>query len=136
MHTIDKGEVARYMVVAHLIKKGMKVSIPLTENSSYDLIADDGAKLYRTQVKKGTYRNGALQIQLHSTSYKKDNELTIKKYTCRDIDWLIAVDTDHNKFYLIDYTTGQFDGRTCVWLRVEEPKKSTNNVVLASRYEF
>ena len=136
MHTIDKGEVARYMAVAHLIKKGMKVSVPLTENSSYDLIVDDGTKLYRTQIKKGTYRNGALQIQLHSTSYKKDNELTIKKYSSHDIDWLIAVDVEHNKFYLLDYSTGKLDGRNAIWLRIEEPKKATNNIVYAKDFEI
>lgn len=136
MHTVDKGEVARYMVVTHLISKGMKVSVPLTENCSYDLVADHSGKLYRTQVKKGNYRNGALQIHCHSPSYAKNEKLNLHKYTSRDIDWLIGVDVEHGKFYLLDYTTGQYDGRNSVWLRVEQPKRPTNNIVYAKDYEF
>jgi hypothetical protein len=136
MHTVDKGEVARYMVVAHLIKMGKIVSVPLTENSSYDLIVDSNNKLFRTQVKKGRYHNGALEVSLHSVSYARGKKLNLKKYTSADIDWLIAVDVEHNKFYLLDYTTGQFDGRNSIWLRVEEGKKKRPNTVFASNYEF
>lgn len=137
MHTVDKGEVARYMVVSHLIKKEMIVSVPLTENSSYDLIVDHQGKLYRTQVKKGRYYNGALQISLHSASYAKGKKLSVKKYTADKIDWLIGVDVEHEKFYLIDYTSGKFDGRNSIWLRVEENKhKNGRNPVFAKDYEF
>ena len=136
MHPVDKGEVARYMAVAYLIKKGAVVSVPLTENSSYDLIVDYEGKIRRTQVKKGRYHNGALQISLHSTSYAKGKKLSVKHYTSNDIDWLIGVDVEHDKFYLIDYTTGSFDGRNSIWLRVEEGQNRGKKAVLAKDYEL
>lgn len=135
MHTIDKGEVARYMTAVHLIKMGAIVSVPMTENSSYDLIVDHNNKIHRTQVKKGRYNNGALEISLHSVSYKKGQLMTLKKYTAKDIDWLIGVDIEHEKFYLIDYSTGQFDGRNSIWLRVEDEGKRKNSK-LAADYEL
>ena len=114
----------------------MIVSVPLTENSSYDLVVDVNDKLYRTQVKKGRYHNGALEVSLHSVSYKSGKKLTLKKYTAADIDWLIAVDVEHEKFYLLDYTTGKYDGRNSIWLRVEEGQRKGRKAVLASDYEF
>ena len=136
MHPIDKGEVARYMTVAYLIKKGMIVSVPLTENSSYDLIVEHQRKLYKTQVKKGRYHNGALQVSLHTSSYKKDRALTVKNYTAQDIDWLIGVEVDHEKYYLIDYTTGKFDGRNSIWLRIEDGKRKGKQTIFAKDYEL
>ena len=135
MHTVDKGEVARYMTVAHLIKKGMIVSVPLTENSSYDLIVDYQGKLHRTQVKKGRFNNGALEISLHTLA-KKNQVISPKHYTAKDIDWLIGVDVEHEKFYLLDYSTGEFDGRNSIWLRVEEGSNKGKRPIYAINYEL
>jgi|HubBroStandDraft_2_1064218.scaffolds.fasta_scaffold311550_3 hypothetical protein len=136
MHTIDKGEVARYSAAVHLMERGFIVSVPLTENSSYDLIVENDGKLYRTQIKKANYDEGVLKISLHTINHNTKIDGSIKKYTSKEIDWLIAVDTDKNKYYLIDYSTGEYDNRNGIWLRLDPPQRKRKNIKYAKDYEF
>jgi len=137
MHTVDKGEVARYLAIVHLMKKDAIVSIPTSENSPYDLVVDYQGKLYRAQVKKLMPQgNGTLKLPACTKIFKND-KWTDVKYTSSDIDWLLGVDIDNNKLYRIDYTTGKFDGFSGFLLRLEPTKN--NNIVrirLAKDYEF
>jgi hypothetical protein len=50
-HTKHKGDIGEAAVTLDLIAKGYIVSRPLTECAPYDLIADNGKKLVRIQVK-------------------------------------------------------------------------------------
>jgi hypothetical protein len=136
MHTIDKGEVARYLAVAHLMKLGFVVSVPLTENSSYDLIVDDKGKLLRTQVKKATLSEGVLKISLHTNSHNTNVVGTVKKYTAKDFDLLVAVYVEENKFYKLDYSAGEYDNRNGIWLRIDTPQRERKNIKYAKDYEF
>lgn len=137
MHTIDKGEVARYLAIVHLMKKDAIVSIPTSENCSYDLVVDYQNKLYRAQVKKLMPQdNGTLKLPACSKTFKDGKWIDVK-YTSSDIDWLLGVDIDHDKLYRIDYTTGKFDGFSGFILRLE-PAKNNNLVRIrfAKDYEF
>lgn len=136
MHTTDKGEVARYMTVTHLMKMGYIVSVPLTENSSYDLIADDGQRLYRIQVKKATLHKDKIKINLYTNNYNKNVEGSIKKYTSNEIDWVIGVYIEENKFYKIDYLSKEFDNKSALILRLAAPKINHPNCKYATDYEF
>lgn len=136
MHTIDKGEVARYLAAAHLMKLGFIVSVPLTENSSYDLIVDDKGKLLRTQVKKATLSEGVLKIALHTNNHNTKVVGTLKKYTAKDFDLLIAVYVEENKFYKLDYSTGEYDNRNGIWLRLDPPLRKRKNIKFAVDYEM
>jgi PD-(D/E)XK endonuclease len=136
MHTTDKGEVARYSAAAHLMKLGFVVSVPLTENSSYDLLLDKDGKFYRTQIKKATLINGVLKIKLYTANHNKNIVGSIKKYTSKDIDWLIGVDIDSNRFYLIDYSTGVYNNKNSVWLRLDESKRKRKDIRIAKDYEL
>ncbi len=98
-------------------------------------MVDYKGKIYRTQIKKGRYHNGALQISLCAAKYNKDRRYSPKHYTDKDIDWLIGVDVEHEKFYLIDYTSGEFNGRSSIWLRVEEDG-ARKNAVFAKDYQL
>lgn len=63
MHTVDKGEIARYLAIVHLIKKDAVVSILTSENCAYDLVVDYQGKLCRVQVKKLMPQdNGTLKL--------------------------------------------------------------------------
>lgn len=136
MHTIDKGEIARYLAAAHLMKLGFVVSVPLTENSAYDLVVEDKGKLLRTQVKKATFSEGVLKINLHTTNHNTKIAGTIKKYTAQDIDLLIAVYVEGNKFYKLDYLTGDYDNRNAIWLRLDYPQRKQKKIKYAKDYEF
>jgi Holliday junction resolvase len=49
--TKDKGNFAEAKVLTFLIKKGFNVSLPWSENSKYDLVAEKGGKFLRVQLK-------------------------------------------------------------------------------------
>lgn len=49
--TNQKGDVALGQAVAWFLTRGCCISLPLTESQSYDLVVDDGARLYRVEVK-------------------------------------------------------------------------------------
>lgn len=136
MHTTDKGEVARYAAAAHFMKLGFVVSVPLTENSAYDLIVEDNGKLYRTQVKKALPDGGVLKVSLHTVNHNTKVAGTIKKYTAKDIDLLVAVHVEENKFYRLDYSTGEYDNRNSIWLRLDPPRRKRANIKYAQDYEF
>jgi hypothetical protein len=136
MHTIDKGEIARYLAAVHLMKLGYVVSVPLTENSSYDLIVEDKGKLFRTQVKKATLSDGVLKVNLHTVNHNTNIAGTTKKYTAKDIDLLIAVYVEENKLYKLDYSTGEYDNRNTIWLRLDPPKRKRLDIKYAKDYEF
>lgn len=51
----DQGNLAEAYAIFKLTELGFKLSKPLIENISYDLVADDGCVLYKVQVKSSTF---------------------------------------------------------------------------------
>lgn len=132
MHTVDKGEVSRYLAVAHFTKLGWRTSVPITENSPYDLIVECDGKLHRVQVKTAKIEPSHIEIRLTSS-----NTNYTKKYSGDDIDWLVGVDIDANKFYRIDYSNGLFDKRRQINLRTVATKNNrVKDVNWAKNFEI
>ena len=61
------GEPSELIVALELARAGYIVAKPFGENCRYDLVIDDGAKLFRVQVKTGRLRNGAIVFNTYST---------------------------------------------------------------------
>jgi hypothetical protein len=61
------GDRSELEVMGALIRNGYRIALPFGENHRYDLIADDGERLYRVQVKTGRLRNGAISFSCSST---------------------------------------------------------------------
>jgi len=47
----EKGDETKARAIHELISSGCRVSVPSGDNDKYDLIVDDGARLYRVQCK-------------------------------------------------------------------------------------
>jgi len=47
------GDRSEAMVLAALVRNGYQCSIPFGENRRYDILADDGERIHRVQVKTG-----------------------------------------------------------------------------------
>ena len=58
--TKRKGDISEARAIGALAEAGYFVSIPFGENQRYDLIADNGKRLLRVQVKTGRLRNGVI----------------------------------------------------------------------------
>ena len=61
------GDISEARVIAALIEAGFLVSKPFGENARYDLIADDGERLHRVQVKTGRVRGGVIVFNCYSS---------------------------------------------------------------------
>jgi hypothetical protein len=64
--TNDIGNLTEAKVIVSLVEAGYLVSQPFGNGHKYDLIADDGQKLYRVQCKTGRVRNGVLIFNAYS----------------------------------------------------------------------
>lgn len=63
-HTKDKGDVGVAKAYCDLVEKGYIVLFPSTEHAPFDLVAYDGSKFIRIQVKYRSAVEGCLQVNL------------------------------------------------------------------------
>ncbi len=65
--TKSVGDRSELEVMGALIRNGYRIALSFGENHRYDLIADDGERLFRIQVKTGRLRKGAIRMICRST---------------------------------------------------------------------
>jgi hypothetical protein len=65
--TQKKGDIGVTQAIATFTRMGYDVAIPITESAAYDLIIDDGDRLYRVQVRYCGRRHVELR-RIHSNS--------------------------------------------------------------------
>jgi PD-(D/E)XK nuclease superfamily protein len=63
-HTKEKGDLGVAKAYCDLIEKGYIVLFPTTEHAPFDLVAYDGSRFIRVQVKYRSAVNGCLQVNL------------------------------------------------------------------------
>lgn len=95
------GDRAEAMVIAALICHGYLVSIPFGENHRYDLIADDGEKLLRIQVKSGRFRNGIIAYSCSSSHQHRRSGPTASRPYFGQIEYLAVYCAGTGKVYLV-----------------------------------
>jgi hypothetical protein len=66
MNTKAKGELTEGIILAELLRQGYAVSLPFGDNQRYDLIIDDGRRLWKAQCKTGHLVNGCVSFQVSS----------------------------------------------------------------------
>ena len=93
MTTTQKGDVTELLVCAFLIRKGIKVSKPISNDLRYDLIADYKGKLIKIQVKTSHpgRSNGTITFKTSSSTLQTTGKSTRRKYTNREIDYFATV---------------------------------------------
>jgi hypothetical protein len=95
------GDRSEAVVLAALVERGYLVAIPFGENHRYDLIADDGKRLMRIQVKSGRLRGGAIRFSCCSTHQHRRNGPTASRPYFGQIDFLAVSCPETGKVYLI-----------------------------------
>jgi hypothetical protein len=113
------GEYAVAKVFQRCLEKGFGCSRPLIE-CRYDLILDDGIKLYRTQVKYAGAKSpsnshGVVQVGLRK--WRTDGRRPILCYTAAEIDLLLVYVRRIDK--ILWFGPEVFDGRQGLFIRVE-----------------
>ena len=65
-HTKNKGDLGVAKAHCDLVEKGYMVLFPTTEHAPFDLVAYDGIRFIRIQVKYRSAVNGSVQIRLEN----------------------------------------------------------------------
>lgn len=130
-----KGQVASLKVQLRANERGFIVSIPTVE-SRYDLVFDDGQKMYRVQVKYCDSRQnkstGSVELDLRKQCRGRGNR---RSYSKEEIDVVIAYLPATDKCYWCDAAV--FDGAKSITLRFEAPKrKQKKRIRYAKDFEF
>jgi len=95
--TQRKGDIATTHAICIFTSMGYDVSLPITESASYDLIVDDGIKLFKVQVKYSSDICVDLR-RIHSNS----KGYVVKFYNHSDFDWLYVYNPKLGSFLIKD----------------------------------
>ncbi len=99
MDTKLLGNISEIKVAAKLVELGYTISFPFGDNARYDLIADDGERLLRVQVKHAKREEDVLVFNTSShTPYSKDQ--SHKTYD-GDIDCFVVYSSDLDQVFMI-----------------------------------
>jgi PD-(D/E)XK endonuclease len=95
------GDISEARVLMALTEAGYAISKPFGENVRYDLIADDGERLLRVQVKTGKLRNGAIRFNACSSHGHRNGG---SRPYFGEIDYLAVYCPQNRKVYLLPET--------------------------------
>lgn len=99
---MDVGERTEAIILAELVKRGLRVLVPFGTNHRYDLALDMGDGFVRVQCKTGRLRNGAVCFKTASTRANTlraftrayDGEADLFLVYCPDTERVYAVSVD------------------------------------------
>lgn len=126
MTTHQKGYIGEHIAKLRFIEAGWNVAKPEIEDR-YDLIVDDGTKLYRVQVKYVDHFVGdALTVDLRKECRNNGDK---KRYTTDEIDAVVIYAPKTGKIYWIPGDV--FENKSSISFRLEPTK---NNQVSRVRF--
>src|ERR1039457_2020796 len=131
MNSKAKGEISEGHVIAQLLTHGYAPSMPFGDNQRYDLIVEDGAHLWRAQVKTARMRNGCLVFNCCSIDVNTQARRTYHG----QIDIFLAYSPDTAKVYWVPISDAT---KTEMSLRLEPAKPKGPKVTIrwAMDYEL
>lgn len=86
-----KGEITEQQVALEFLKLGILVSKPLVQSSRYDFIVDINHKLYKIQVKTGTFKEDSFLEFATSTSHTNTQGTLNLSYSEDDVDFFATM---------------------------------------------
>lgn len=96
-----QGDVGMCYAMAYFAKQGYTISIPITDSQDYDLIVDDGIKLYKVQVKttKQLAPSNYYIVYLRTCGGNRSGQ-TIKHFNDNNSDYLFVLTEKHEAFLI------------------------------------
>lgn len=130
------GTLAELRVAIKAAELGMIPSRPLIEHCRYDLLIDDGKRIWRAQVKQGSREssqsNGSIELDFRSAN-RPDGSHKRPHYTRDEIDVIIVYLPQTDSFYWLPPEL--WDMRSSLTLRLIPAKNGqTKNCVFAANY--
>jgi hypothetical protein len=122
-----KGDMGEAMVMAHAMRCGYKVAMPVGEDWPYDLIVLRGGRLERVQCKYVESDGAKVEVPCHTRS----NVI----YTQDSFDWLAVYDGAADQCYFIPSSMLGISGRRSITLRITRPANNQRaGIRMASDY--
>lgn len=129
-HTKEKGDLGVAKAYCDLIEKGYIVLFPTTEHAPFDLVAYDGSRFIRIQVKYRSAVNGCLLVNL-ITWWADKNGSHGKPIDKRQVDVFCVYCPETDRCY---YFRAQ-EVNTSLTLRISPPRNNqSKNVKFADDY--
>lgn len=122
------GEITEQQVVLEFLKLGILISKPLVQSSRYDFIADISKKLYKIQVKTGTFKENSFLEFATSTSHTNTQGTLNLSYSADDVDFFATI--HENQCYLIPY---ELCGKRAQRLRFAPTKNGQTKGILFAK---
>jgi hypothetical protein len=118
------GLLVEVLTKTMLLKNGFMVSQPIDPKSRYDLIVDNGERLFRVQVKSSRYRKtktSGFKVKL-STSVKSMGKKVMQVlYKENEVDMFVVYLPNLDMWYVIPHE--KVDGRVEISLNPESGKQ-------------
>ena len=93
------GEITEQEVALEFLKLGILISKPLVQSSRYDFVADINHKLYKIQVKTGSFKEESYLEFATSTSHTNTQGTINLTYSADDVDFFATM--YNNECYLV-----------------------------------
>lgn len=105
-HSVRKGDITEYEVIAALLKAGRIVLKPVSNHSRYDLVVDDDGKFFRIQCKTGRLRLDGTTIIFNTASYNPYTKERRGYQGQVDFFGVYCIDTDAVYLVPVEHTQG------------------------------
>src|SRR5262249_27273026 len=134
-HPKAKGDRAVLGIMFALHEAGWDLLVPFGENTRYDLVIDDGRRLYRVQCKPERLRGGAVPFNMCSTYAHHPRPRVVRRDYQGQVDFFAIFCLDTQRAYLVPIADLPLrrEGR----LRVVPPRNNQRTRIrFASEFEI
>ncbi len=134
-HPKDIGDRTTLAVMLVLREHGLGVLVPFGENTRYDLVIDDGVRLWKVQCKTGRLRGGAVVWNVCSHYGHHAKPRVVRRDYTGEIDYFGVYCPETSGVYLVPMADVPIRVRGA--LRVDAPKNNQRKGIrYADRYEI
>lgn len=123
MNTKAQGDIGVAMAIVYYTLRGYPVSIPIGDNTRYDLIVEIDGKLNKVQCKCTRYQENEKYIIALRTSGGNKSGTSVKKISKEDADLLFAYSFDGSWW---EFPPSEFVGKSCITLGPTRQKYKVN----------
>lgn len=126
MNTKRKGDITELKVLIKLLEHGFNVSVPVGDNTRYDLIFENDGIFYRVQCKTGRFRDG--RVIFNTVSHHPRDYTKVSSYV-GDVDYFGVYCND--KVYLIPI---EFHAQGEIRLMLNRPKNNQRKKIKMAKW--
>ena len=109
MTTTQAGNLSESVVMSAYIKAGFLVAVPFGNACPYDLVVDNGARLFKIQVKTGWQRKGCL-IYKGQRRIKDSTRNAMRPYREDEVDFFAIYFPIDDRIYVVPSNLVNGDG--------------------------